>query len=35
MWSVLYNLTSGQISLALGKDYDQVHTFQLPVHDSP
>lgn len=35
MWSVLYNLTSGQISLAMGKDYDHVHTFQLPVHDSP
>ena len=29
MWSVVYNLTTGQISLALGKDYEQVHTFQL------
>ena len=29
MWSVVYNLTTGQISLALGKDYDQVHTFRL------
>ncbi len=29
MWSVVYNLTTGQISLAMGKDYDEVHTFKL------
>lgn len=29
MWSVIYNLSTGQISLALGRDYDQVHTFKL------
>lgn len=29
VWSIVYNLTTGQISLALGKDYDQVHTFKL------
>ncbi len=28
-WSVVYNLTNGQIRLALGKDYDEVHTFKL------
>jgi len=28
-WSVVYNLTTGQIRLAMGKDYDQVHTFNL------
>ncbi len=29
VWSIVYNLTTGQIKLALGKDYDQVHSFQL------
>jgi hypothetical protein len=29
MWSVVYNLCTGQISLALGKNYDKVHTFEL------
>jgi len=28
-WSVVYNLATGQISLALGRNYDQVHTFTL------
>jgi predicted choloylglycine hydrolase len=28
-WSVVYNLSTGGINLALGKDYDQVHTFKL------
>ena len=28
-WSVVYNLTTGQIRLAMGKDYGQVHTFKL------
>lgn len=31
VWSIVYNLTTGQISLALGKDYDQVHTFKLEI----
>ena len=29
VWSIVYNLRSGQINLALGKDYDYVHTFEL------
>jgi len=28
-WSIVYNLSTGDINLALGKDYDQVHTFKL------
>ena len=29
VWSVVYNLNTGQIRIALGRDYDQVHTFDL------
>ena len=29
MWSVVYNLTTGEIRLAMGKDYEHVHTFGL------
>ncbi|MHC4751039.1 MAG: carcinine hydrolase/isopenicillin-N N-acyltransferase family protein [Planctomycetota bacterium] len=29
VWSIVYNLSTGQIRLAMGKDYDQVHTFKL------
>ena len=29
VWSVVYNLSTGQIHLAVGKDYDNVHSFQL------
>ena len=29
VWSVVYNLQTGQILLAMGKDYDQVHSFKL------
>ncbi len=28
-WSVVYNLSTGGINLAMGKEYDQVHTFKL------
>jgi hypothetical protein len=28
-WSVVYNLSTGGINLVMGKDYDQVHTFEL------
>jgi predicted choloylglycine hydrolase len=28
-WSVVYNMSTGSINLAMGKDYDQVHTFEL------
>jgi penicillin V acylase-like amidase (Ntn superfamily) len=29
VWSVVYNLKSGQIDLVMGKNYDKVHTFSL------
>jgi hypothetical protein len=28
-WSIVYNLSTGGINLVMGKDYDQVHTFEL------
>ncbi len=28
VWSVVYNLDTGQIQLALGKDYENVHSFE-------
>ena len=31
VWSVVYNLTTGQVNLALGKGYDQLHTFNLKI----
>jgi hypothetical protein len=30
MWSVVYNLSSGEISVAMGRQYDRVHHFRLP-----
>lgn len=30
VWSVVYGLDSGSIDLAVGQDYDDVHTFLLP-----
>jgi hypothetical protein len=29
VWSVVYNLSTGQIKLAMGKDYENVHSFEL------
>jgi hypothetical protein len=29
VWSVVYNLKSGQINLVMGKNYDRIHTFSL------
>lgn len=29
VWSVVYNLQTGRILLAMGKDYEQVHSFKL------
>lgn len=29
MWSIVYNMSSGDISVAMGRDYDQVREFQL------
>jgi predicted choloylglycine hydrolase len=29
VWSVVYNLSTGDVRIAMGKDYEQVHGFQL------
>jgi hypothetical protein len=29
VWSIVYNLSTGQIRLAMGKDYEDVHSFKL------
>ena len=29
VWSVVYNLNTGQVHLAMGKDYENVHSFKL------
>jgi len=29
VWSVVYNLSTGAVRIAMGKDYEQIHTFQL------
>ncbi len=31
VWSVVYGLTTGRIQVALGRDYKDIHTFQLPM----
>jgi len=33
VWSIVYDLDTGRIRLAMGRDYDQVHTFQLEMND--
>jgi hypothetical protein len=35
MWSVVYGLTSGEVTVAMGRDYGRVHQFHLPMQDSP
>jgi hypothetical protein len=31
MWSVVYGMSTGDISVAVGRDYDRVHQFRLPM----
>jgi hypothetical protein len=31
MWSVIYDLTGGGIEVAVGRDYETIHTFHLPM----
>jgi hypothetical protein len=31
VWSVVYSLSTGRIQVALGRDYKDVHTLQLPM----
>jgi choloylglycine hydrolase len=33
VWSVVYSMSSGDISVAMGRDYDQVHQFTLEMVD--
>lgn len=33
IWSTVYNMTSGQIRVAMGRKYDRVHTFRLKMDD--
>ena len=33
VWSIVYDLSEGHIRVAMGRDYDQVHTFQLEMND--
>jgi len=32
-WSITYNLSTGQVQVAMGRDYDEVYTFKLRVGD--
>jgi hypothetical protein len=34
LWSVVYNLTRGDIQVVVGRNYDRVHTFQLEMEGS-
>jgi len=33
VWSIVYGLSAGHVRVAVGRDYDQVHRFQLDVND--
>ena len=35
IWSVLYNLTSGEVSVVMDRNYQQIYTFQLKRTDNP
>jgi hypothetical protein len=35
VWSVIYGLISGNVHLAMGRDYDDVHAFRLKMQDTP
>ena len=35
VWSIVYNLNTGQIQLAMGKDYENVHSFKLDMSKRP
>jgi choloylglycine hydrolase len=34
-WSLVYDLSRGQVDVAMGRDYEEVHSFQLPRLDPP
>ena len=33
VWSIVYGLDTGDVRVAMGKDYDQLHRFQLEMND--
>jgi hypothetical protein len=33
MWSVVYDMTDGDVSVAMGRDYDQIHEFALSMQN--
>ena len=35
IWSVLYNLTTGQVRVAIDRNYDELYTFQLEMKPTP
>lgn len=35
VWSIVYDLSSGHVRVAMGRDYDDVHAFELEMSDSP
>jgi hypothetical protein len=30
IWSTVYNLETGEVNIVMGRNYDRVHTFQVP-----
>jgi predicted choloylglycine hydrolase len=35
VWSVVYNLSTGRVQLAMGEDYENVHSFELKMAERP
>ena len=33
VWSVVYNLSTGAVNIAMGKDYEKIHSFQLEMKE--
>jgi predicted choloylglycine hydrolase len=33
VWSVVYNLSTGTVNIAMGKDYEKIHSFKLEMKD--
>lgn len=33
VWSVVYNLSTGAVNIAMGKDYEKIHSFQLKMKE--
>ena len=33
VWSVVYNLSTGTVDIAMGKDYEEIHSFKLEMKE--